>query len=1435
MKKCFKAIASFLIITFLTVSTLVVTGSTVFADNSTTASNVFIGQPLANDTLENLSNTSLDAEGHYTIPIRYGKPQITFLIPGFDSQASVWSNNYSDEMSFNTNGVKNEKIAYNSRSLLEKMRLEADAKVYYADILTVYSEENGRIENSLPFDDEVRAPLDELEFALYEYPTFGSDLLSDYHFEEELEVFDLNRASTVTAIDEVNCHIIVLFNPKDASGSNQQIYEQFNYVADKIVYDVKIANGGYLPKVNLVAHSRGGLTAMQYALDHPYIVDSMITIGTPFHGAALGEIDGALELLGMSADRTNDGFSYGVEDILDEEIFTSYRNKWNSEYEQKYSNINFVAIGGTTSYEYLTSLLELATSSNGILDLESNSTPNLTPVANVVNYILVEANSGMGYFNDDIFIDLSSQQAEGYLGVKKMLRIFAEEDSDKSMLATSNIPVPHNLEPGDAKIHSMILSQLHFSDSAFQYIIENNYITITSCDRTQRSGNLTIPETIDGIPVKKIGDYAFSNLDIEAVVLPKRLEEIGDYAFYSCKSLTSIAFESTSNLTRIGEYAFANCSSLSDFSVPDGCHRVCDYAFANTNISRAYVNFAIEYYASTAFYGAPIEEYYQTVSPAKYAVIDGVLYDVRLNRMVAYPSHSTATSFTMPSNITIIEDYAFAGSENLVSVDLANVTSISDGAFYKCTNLINITGNNVSSIGDRAFYDTAFLDRNSEEISIGKVLLHYNTDEQTVIVEDYEYICSGAFSSCSNMETVILTGEIKTIDNYAFINSDALRTVYLKTNAVVNIGPMSFCTPVIDAIYVSSIKYEEYIASDELGILSDLYSKHTTIVTFDSNGGEPIPNSGFDYYSYIVLPTPTKDKYDFLGWYETIDGQERLVHNGETWLSISDSTTLTAKWRPTQYTIVFNTTDTDSEDSNITIEDTTFGVPTREGYSFAGWFTGVNKEGIQVTSSSGELLIEFDQLLEHGEIYAGWTPITYSVTYVLNGGTNNTSNPATFTIESGILSLYEPTRGTYYRFDGWYESPVFDQDTELTVIPAGLTRNITLYAKWIRLYSIQFNGALSSSDKYQYAAIGDELITPPIYDAYVYLVEGERVGSGYSFILEEDMLNNDTLVIERTNKTLEELYDEDGGYYSIYNEIQFYYIGSSTHSTIGKTYKLMNNITVSPTYGTYINIFEGILDGNGKNIACVRVDLDSNYINGGSFGLVKTNKGVIKNLTITSLELDVSTPTTDTGAWVMVGFVAGENYGTISNVTVKNCDMIADRHTTCMGGIVGNNQGTIENCYAQNLTIVGSGNLGGIAGANCGEGVIRYCYTSGCTITVNVNFVNRAVGGICGYSWNNALIEYCRVTTTSISVSTYNLANNAVQPMIGKVVGYIQNSTMRNVGSSSTTIDSSALPDPTYILWWISFDPEAYVGKADAYSICGRNDGGSISSIQWAG
>ena len=89
--------------------------------------------------------------------------------------------------------------------------------------------------------------------------------------------------------------------------------------------------------------------------------------------------------------------------------------------------------------------------------------------------------------------------------------------------------------------------------------------------------------------------------------------------------------------------------------------------------------------------------------------------------------------------------------------------------------------------------------------------------------------------------------------------------------------------------------------------------------------------------------------------------------------------------------------DTYTIEDEITLLD-----PTRDGYDFDGWLEG----NTIAKGSTGEKTFT-----------AQWTAIDYSITYVLNGGTNNPANPDTYTVEDEII-LLAPTR-TGYNFDGW--------------------------------------------------------------------------------------------------------------------------------------------------------------------------------------------------------------------------------------------------------------------------------------------------------------------------------------------------------------------------------------------------------------------------------
>ena len=102
----------------------------------------------------------------------------------------------------------------------------------------------------------------------------------------------------------------------------------------------------------------------------------------------------------------------------------------------------------------------------------------------------------------------------------------------------------------------------------FEYEVDDGKVTITRYKGN--GGDVVVPDTIDGLPVNRIGSYAFQGCtSLTSITFGNSLTDIEEYAFQGCTSLTSITLPNS--ITTIGEYAFRRCHSLISISVPDGC------------------------------------------------------------------------------------------------------------------------------------------------------------------------------------------------------------------------------------------------------------------------------------------------------------------------------------------------------------------------------------------------------------------------------------------------------------------------------------------------------------------------------------------------------------------------------------------------------------------------------------------------------------------------------------------------------------------------------------------------------------------------------------------------------------------------------------------------------------------------------------------------
>lgn len=151
---------------------------------------------------------------------------------------------------------------------------------------------------------------------------------------------------------------------------------------------------------------------------------------------------------------------------------------------------------------------------------------------------------------------------------------------------------------------------------------------------------------------------------------------------------------------------------------------------------------------------------------------------------------------------------------------------------------------------------------------------------------------------------------------------------------------------------------------------------------------------------------------------------------------------------PTYYTVTFNS----NGGSTVTSQSVRSGNkvtkpadPTKEGYTFDGWYT------------TNSLTTEFDfntAIYSSRTLYAKWTEnttptptvTTYQITYDLDGGTVAKANPTSYTKDTATFTLNNPTKSGY-TFKGWIGSDLSKATVTVTV-KKGSTGNRVYKATW---------------------------------------------------------------------------------------------------------------------------------------------------------------------------------------------------------------------------------------------------------------------------------------------------------------------------------------------------------------------------------------------------
>jgi uncharacterized repeat protein (TIGR02543 family) len=235
------------------------------------------------------------------------------------------------------------------------------------------------------------------------------------------------------------------------------------------------------------------------------------------------------------------------------------------------------------------------------------------------------------------------------------------------------------------------------------------------------------------------------------------------------------------------------------------------------------------------------------------------------------------------------------------------------------------------------------------------------------------------------------------------------------------------------------------------------WSANEYTVSFDAQGGStPVPETKTVSYEqpYGELAMSSREGYTFAGWYTRPNGAGAEVTDA-TIVSTTADHTLYAHWTANDYTVAFDAQGGVSPvpASKLVSFDAPYGSlanTTREGYSFAGWWTEAGGAGTEVTDST-----MVSTAADH-TLYAHWTPNSYTVRFDAQGGTADPTE-MTVTFDAAYGALATASREGY-SFDGWFTEPAGAGSRIIDSSIVSIPNDHSLYANWIaNSYRVDFD------------------------------------------------------------------------------------------------------------------------------------------------------------------------------------------------------------------------------------------------------------------------------------------------------------------------------------------------------------------------------------------
>ena len=536
------------------------------------------------------------------------------------------------------------------------------------------------------------------------------------------------------------------------------------------------------------------------------------------------------------------------------------------------------------------------------------------------------------------------------------------------------------------------------------------------------------------------------------------------------------------------------------------------------------------------------------------------------------------------------------------------------------------------------------------------------------------------------------------------------------------------------------------IATGSSGTLSD--GNNIFYIVSKSSDGQQVRTYTLTVHRSYAAAVTVKDPYgnpafygNFYTYFETVNIDKSFTGytvNGWTcsdsyWQDngyITGASTFTPSCKPNTYTVTLNAEDGTISSGSATKSvayDSRYSlpVPTKTGYSFAGWYY----QGTQQTDSKGSSLsgwgIAFD-----ATFYAEWEINEYYV------NARSSDSDAGTVSGSGYYDYHDRVTLTAnanpgYNFIGWYEgeSKLTGELSYSFIMPA---ENKNYTAKWEPIqYSINLVISGETVWKTETAGIGSKLSIPDAEDGMSFY---GWIGADNEYYALSD------------GKVIKDL-AEDRILYACFYQSDATPIASVDEINgilaSGK-YELVRSIDLGGAewtpIGTSSSPFTGEFNGNGYTVSNFKITTGRKYV-----GLFGYNNGVIKNLGVENFTVNVSY-----SGIVYAGGLVGSNSGSITNsYAAGNVSATAPSSYAHAGGLVGENGGgSITNSYATGEVSAtapssySSAYAGGLVGSNSGD--ITNSYATGNVSATSTSSSSAYAGGLVGRNTGSSITNCYR-------------------------------------------------------------------------------------------